>query len=145
IYTLMDFRTLRTQGTRFYKLYVDDGNNLNFYDKSPSRGKIKINQEKTLPVEITMRDTHGNASRISFKLQPSALSKEVKLHEPMKEAVDYVIKENVMVVSAQPCLADSNRATVYYRSSQETLEAEYANLSRAVYLIDLKNDIPDSI
>lgn len=145
IYTLMDFKTLRTYGTRFYKLYVDDGNSLDFYGKSPSTGKIKINSGKQSSVRITMKDTHGNASNVSFKLQPSGLSKEVKLLEPLKNAVEYDISENVMVVSAVPCLTDSNRAVIYTKSSQFTVEPDYYNAFRAVYLIDLRKQIPDSI
>ncbi len=145
IYTLMDFRTMRTHGTRFYKLYVDDGNDLNFYEKSPGPGKIKVSEEKTLPVKITMRDTYGNASNINFKLQPTALSKEAKLLEPMKEAVDFDIMENVMMVSAQPCKADSNKAIAYFKSRQQVMEPNYANASREVYLLDLREDIPDSV
>ena len=39
IYTLMDFKTMRNKGTRFYKLYIDDGNNLKFYGQSPAQVK----------------------------------------------------------------------------------------------------------
>lgn len=145
IYTLMDFKTMRTQGTRFYKLYVDDGNALNFYEKSPGSGKITVSPSKPSKVNITMKDTHGNGSTISFTLKPGAPTKDVKLLEPMKNPLEYDILENVMVVSAQPCPADSNRAALYTRSGKKKLEADYANAFRAVYLIDLRKELPDSV
>jgi hypothetical protein len=145
IYTLMDFKTFRNHGTRFYKLYVDDGNNLNFYKNSPSQGKIKIDPLKSSDVQITMKDTYGNKSHLSFSLKPTALASDVKLLEPMKNAIEYDILENVMVISAQPCLTDSNRAVVYTRTKREAIEPNYSNAFRAVYLIDLRRQIPDSV
>jgi murein DD-endopeptidase MepM/ murein hydrolase activator NlpD len=145
IYTLMDFKTLRTHGTRFYKLYVDDGNDLKFYEKSPGRGKIKVDATRTSKVRITMRDTYGNASNVTFSLKPSMLSKDVKLLEPLKNAMEYDILENVLMVSALPCLTDSNRAIVYSKSGHRSIEPDYTNAFRAVYLIDLRKDIPDSL
>lgn len=145
IYTLMDFKTLRTHGTRFYKLYVDDGNDLKFYDKSPGRGKIKIDPARASKVRITMRDTYGNTSNVSFSLKPSAPSRNAKFLEPLKNAVEYDILENVMMVSAQPCASDSNRAIVYSKAGQQTIGPDYANAFRSVYLIDLRKDIPDSV
>jgi hypothetical protein len=145
IYTLMDFKTLRTNGTRFYKLYVDDGNGLNFYEKSPGTGKIKIDPLKSSAVRVAMKDTHGNTSTIAFTLKPSPLTKEVKLLESLKNAIEYDILENVMVVSAQSCFTDSNRAVLYSRAGKKRLEPDYMNAFRAVYLIDLRKEIPDSL
>ena len=50
IYTLMDFKTMRNKGTRFYKLYVDDGNDLDFYHDSPG-----IRQNKSKPYQRICR------------------------------------------------------------------------------------------
>jgi len=145
IYTLMDFKTMRLSGNRFYKLYIDDGNDLKFYGKSPSTGKIKISGENPSTVKVTMKDTHGNSSNVSFKLKPSASTKEVKHLEPLKSELEYDVIENTMMVSTKPCAADSNRATVYSRSRQRIIEPDYSNAHRAVYLLDLRSEIPDSI
>jgi hypothetical protein len=145
ILTLMDFRTLRNSGSRFYKLYLDDGNVLNFYDKSPGNGKIKIKPGKDATVDVMLKDTYGNASQVSFKLRPSPLNREAMLLEPLKDGTEYDIHENILMVSGQPCGADSSSAVVYNRTGSRTVQADYANSNRAVYLIDLRNEIPDSI
>jgi hypothetical protein len=145
IYTLMDFKTLRTNGTRFYKLYVDDGNGLDFYGKSPGTGKIKVDPSRSSLVKVAMKDTYGNVSTISLTLKPSPLTKEVKLLEPMKKPIEYDIFENVMVVSAQTCLADSMGAVLYLPGGQRKIEPDYLNAFRSVYLIDLRKEIPDSV
>ncbi|MBT1703434.1 M23 family metallopeptidase [Chryseosolibacter indicus] len=145
IYTLMDFRSMRLNGNRFYKLYIDDGNQLNFYTNSPSTGKIKVPAGKETNVKVTMKDSYGNASNISFRLMPSPLTKEVKLLEPMKTSVEYDVVENTMMISTQPCLRDSNMATVYVRNTNRKIEPAYTNAYRAVYLIDLRKEVPDSV
>ncbi len=145
ILTVMDYKTARHHGDRFYKLFLDDGNGLNFYDKSPGDGKIKVQPGDDQNVEVTLKDTYGNASKLSFRLRPSTLTREVMLLEPMKSELEYDIDENVMMVTAKPCNADSNRAVVYTREGQRIIEPDYANVNRAVYLLDLRKEIPDSV
>jgi hypothetical protein len=145
IYTLMDFKTLRTNGNRFYKLYVDDGNNLKFYDRSPSSGKILMTPGKKSNVRITMKDSHGNSSDVTFSLLSTPITQDVRLLEPMKNAIEYDIQENVMVVSAQPCTADTIGAVVYKNGAGRNISADYLNNLRSVFLIDLRKEIPDSV
>jgi len=145
IYTLMDFKTMRNKGTRFYKLYIDDGNDLNFYDGSPGSGKIKVNTKKTSSVKIRMKDSDGNASNVMFKLKPSKPEKEVKTLEAYSGDVAYDITENTMMVVAKPCRESINKAMVYTRDGSYEIEPDYFNYNRSVYLIDLRKTIPDSI
>jgi hypothetical protein len=141
---LMDFKTFRTNNALFYKLYVDDGNILKFYDKSPSSGKIRVSDGKS-NVKITMRDSHGNMSDVSFTLLSTPLVKEAMFLETMKNPIEYDIQENVMIVSAQPCPGDSSQALMYRQGVSHPITADYFNKVRSVYLIDLRKEIPDSI
>ena len=145
ILTVMDFKTLRSDGKRFYKLFLDDGNGLNFYDRSPGDGKIRVSPGDDKDVEITLKDTYGNASKLSFRLRPSPSNKEVTLLEPLKKDLEYDIHENVLMITTQPCAADSNRAVVYTRAGKRVIEPDYANVNRAVYLLDLRKEVPDSV
>lgn len=145
ILTVMDFKTLRSDGKRFYKLFLDDGNGLNFYDRSPGDGKIRVSPGEDKDVVITLKDTYGNASNLSFRLRPSPSTKEVTLLEPLKKELEYDIHENVLMITAQPCAADSNRAVVYTRAGKRVIEPDYANVNRAVYLLDLRKEVPDSV
>jgi hypothetical protein len=144
IFTLINYKTFKSNGSLFYKLYLDDGNDLEFYSKSPGNGKIKM-RTKESSVKITMKDSYGNSSHISFRLLPSPATKNVKLLEPMKQDIDYDIFENIMQVSAVPCLTDSNRAVVYAKGKKRIIEPDYSNELRAVYLIDLRKELPDSV
>jgi len=145
ILTLMDFKTMRNNGNRFYKLFLDDGNGLNFYDQSPGDGKIRVIPGDDKDVEVTMQDSFGNSSKLSFRLRPSPATKEVTLLEPLKDEVEYDIHENVLMITTRPCQADSNRAVVYSRDRERIAEPDYYNVNRAVYLFDLRKEIPDSV
>ncbi|HET9487721.1 MAG TPA: M23 family metallopeptidase [Chryseosolibacter sp.] len=145
ILTVMDFKTLRDRGSRFYKLFLDDGNGLNFYDKSPGDGKIHVRPGDDTDVQVTLKDSYGNSSQLSFRLRPSPLNKEVPLLEPLKSELEYDIHENVLMITAKPCRADSNRAVVYTGHVQRIIRPDYANGNRAVYLLDLRKQVPDSV
>jgi murein DD-endopeptidase MepM/ murein hydrolase activator NlpD len=145
IFTVLDFKTMRSNGSRFYKLFLDDGNALNFYDKSPGDGKIRIKPGDDADVEVILKDSYGNASKMSFQLRPSRLTKEVMLLEPLKNEIEYDIHENILMITAQPCQADSNRAVIYSGNARRITGPDYSNANRAVYLFDLRKEIPDSV
>jgi hypothetical protein len=145
IYTLMDFKTMRNQGTRFYKLYIDDGNNLKFYDKSPGDGKIKIDPTRESVVEITLRDSYGNSSLVTFNIKPSPVMNEVRTLESMKVPYYADIHENTYVVNARTC-ADSTITNMIYANGKATpITPDYYNANRSVFLVDLRKTIPDSL
>lgn len=145
IYTLMDFKTMRNYGTRFYKLYIDDGNDLKFYDPSLGSGKIKIKPNKDSHVEIAMRDSDGNQSKLSFTLKSTPPVKEVKSLENYVFDIGYDISENTMMVIGKPCNASNNMATIFANGTSFEVSADYYNANRAVYLVDLRRLVPDSI
>jgi hypothetical protein len=145
IYTLMDFKTMRNFGTRFYKLYIDDGNDLQFYDPSLGSGKIKVNPSKDSKVEIAMGDSDGNKSKLTFTLKPTPAIKEVKSLENYVFDIGYDVSENTMMVISKPCPGSDNKATVYANGTSVEIEADYYNANRAVYLLDLRRLVPDSI
>ncbi|AYB33881.1 M23 family metallopeptidase [Chryseolinea soli] len=146
IYTLMDFKTMRNKGTRFYKLYIDDGNDLQYYGASPGRGMIKVDSLKESSVVIRMKDSDGNASKVSFRLRPSPLTQNViSLESYPSTELAYDITENTMLVVAKPCAESGNKANVYTKGNVQVLEPAYFNANRAVYLFDLRKGLPDSI
>lgn len=147
IYTLTSFKTMRTKGTRFYKMYIDDGNDLKFYDKSPGKGKIYISETKgrDTQVQIGMKDSYGNSSLAQFSLRPNPLVKQVVTLEPMKTDIFFDVTENVLMVVARPCSDSLKVAQVFTKGSSKDRQPDYFNLYRSVYLFDLRKEIPDSV
>lgn len=145
IYTMMDFRTMRFSGNRFYKLFIDDGNNLAFYDNSPGDGRIEINPNKESAVKITLRDSYNNKSIVSFRIMPVPAVREVTSLAPMKSGINFEYNENTLVFSTQTCADSLSTVSMYKNGKQTTLSPDYFNSDRSVYLIDLRKQMPDSV
>lgn len=145
IYTLMDFKTMRNNGTRFYKLYIDDGNNLSFYNKSPGTGKIKVRRDRMSKVNIRLKDSYNNVSEINFDIFPSELSHEVSHLEEMTTPVFMDFSENILLTTFKACADSPAKAVAYVGPNAREIEADYYNKNRAVFLTDLRETFPDSI
>jgi hypothetical protein len=145
IYTLMNYKTLKTKGTRFYKLYIDDGNVLPFYNASPSTGRLMINGTKEYKVEIRLKDSFNNTSTMSFRIKPTPVTQEVKTLPKTNVDAFYEIEENVMMVTAKPWLEGGNKATLFVHDSTYQIDPTYYGPARMVYLIDLRKQLPDSV
>lgn len=144
IYMLMDFKTMRNKGSRFYKLYVDDGNPLKFYGQSPGKGMLQVKPGDTSDIEITLKDSYGNSSKVTFKLMGSPPVKQVPTLEAMTTDISSEVSDNTLVVSARAC-TDTAKARVYSRGEVRDVAPDYGNHLRTVYLIDLRATLPDSV
>lgn len=140
IYSLIDYKAHRSQGNRFYKLYMDDMNNLGFYSASPGNGQIRIDSSKTSTVLIVLKDIYGNTSQATFRLKPSAISKEVKIPE-VTSVPAYDIQENTLSIITKTC----QTATAYVRGAATEISADYYSPGQSVFLFDLRKQIPDSV
>lgn len=145
IYTVMDFKKLQTDGNRFYRLYKEDGNNLNFYSQSPGSGKIKIPEARESNVKIIMKDHHGNTSYVRFRLRHSEPVKDLILLDVAKPELTAETEDNTLVLSIKPCSEDIQNALLYSKGTTFEMEPAYQNDLKSVYLIDLRKTLPDSI
>jgi Peptidase family M23 len=143
IYGLIDYKAHRSYGNRFYKLYIDDGNTLSFYNTSPGNGQIHLDSTNVSNVLIVLKDIYGNASRVYFRLKPVAVVKEVNLLEAATVPVAYDIQENTLSIITQPCKGVP--ATAFINGVVKDITPAYFNTGKSVYLFDLRKEIPDSI
>lgn len=145
ILTVLDFPAMRNDGNRFYKLFREDGNHLHFYNASPGDGKIRITEGDEKNVTVNLSDSYGNTSTLTFALRPSPPAPTVPLMEARRSEAEFQIHENTLKIITRPCPADSNRAILHTRLGQRIITPDYANKNAAVYLIDLRKEIPDSV
>ncbi|MCU0419429.1 MAG: M23 family metallopeptidase [Cyclobacteriaceae bacterium] len=145
ILAVMDYKTLKSKGTRFNKLYVDDGNALPFYDPSLTGGVVTVGAEPVY-FKATLTDAAGNQSRVSFRLKPTPPTKQVNTLEPMANAMETDVINNTLIVSVKPTPGDTARTiTLYEKGSMHTAHAAYYSAQRQVFLIDLRKHLPDSV
>jgi hypothetical protein len=145
IVTLLDYKTLKTNGARFNKLYKSDGNPLKFYEPNSSNGIIKVENGKK-DVSIKLQDFFGNSSHINFSLKSNPVSTKAIFLQGMSKAIESEVIENTLVVSSRVCAGQKElQATVYSKGREVTLVPAYSNNVKQVYLLDLRNEMPDSI
>lgn len=140
ILTATNFSALRESGNMFYKLYVDYGNQLPFY-QTFNRGIITINQDEPSHVQVKLSDVHGNATYLNLTLQPSRPPVAVKWLEPVNE-IQWTTDRNVWKITAPTCPVN---ALAWSGSEPQVVEAAYLNSATTVYLLDLRKPLPDSV
>lgn len=145
INTLLSFRSLRGSNSKFYKLYVDDGNVLPFYGSSPGNGRILVNGSADARVRVVSKDISGNTSTLSFVLRPSSPSRKIFIDNPLKKSPQIEILDNVLkVVTNQPY--DSNRvAVVHTRGASAHHTPAFGGTFTTTYLFDLRKGLIDSV
>ncbi len=144
ILTLMDFKTLEMKGTRFNKLYVDDGNSLKYYHPSAKRKGIEV-KDKERDVLIRLKDFNGNQSTVSFKLKPTAIAPNTPFLADATRPVDVDVQENTMRVTIKKCVKADSLITVWSKGKGEPFSPSYSGNNQNVYLLNLKTILPDSI
>jgi hypothetical protein len=142
IVTLMDYKSVKSKGVHYNKLYVEDGNPFKFYEPN-NKGSISVTSG-TRVVKIVLRDLVGNESTASFKLQFDPHTSQVSLLEYHNKPITYEIQENVMMIHARYF---SKVGTLYsfQQNKKEIINPAYFGNGHQVFLIDLKKTVPDSL
>lgn len=134
----MDYTDLRLTGRRYHKLYVDDGNFLNFYT-TRNKGILNMKADGERDIEVTMKDSYNNVSKLNFKLVGKTPDYKV-LGGMAKE--DHELMDNTLKIQL-PVQADKeNQLEIYTPQKREEAPAYIINDRMAVYLYDMKNGLP---
>ncbi len=145
ILALMDFKTLELKGSRFNKLYVDDGNRLTYYNETPRKQAIEI-KDKDVKVLIRLKDYNGNVSTIRFTLKAIPPAERTPFLGVTTLPFLSDVQENVLKVNVKTCIQQKDNAiTIWEQGKNSTAAMAYSGSNQNVYLIDLKNHLPDSI
>jgi len=144
INTLLSFRALRESNSKFYKLYIDDGNNLPFYSSSYGSGKIEMGLANEKAIKIISRDVFGNKSSLRFTLRNSEPSALLIFDNPIKQKLNAEIVDNTLRITASKAL-NTDTALIFANGTQTLLRFAYSGTYTNTFLLDLKKSMPDSI
>ncbi|NJN26415.1 MAG: M23 family metallopeptidase [Cyclobacteriaceae bacterium] len=137
---------VQTQGSsNFQKLYIDDGNELDFYTTDGKKGILSIRDTLLHHVDIVLSDVHGNESTVKFKLKGSrprvtAIKNDVNF-KPIRQQVN----NNTLVFMGKKAEHNGYFAHVYANRMTYELSSSYYVNDYSVYLWDLRIGLPDSI
>lgn len=140
IFAATNFEAFRQSGNMFYKLYIDYGNNLPFYE-AVNRGIISVKGEDPVEVQIKVSDIKGNTSTLSLTLKPSPPPIAVKWLEPVND-IGWTTERNIWKITAPTCPLN---ALAWFSGEPQVVSPAYLNSATTVYLLDLKQPLPDSV
>ena len=142
ILALMDYKTLEIKGKRFNKLYVVDGNRLEFY-KTQDDGVVAINgSDKS--IHISLKDEFGNRSNARLRLKSNPISEQTFLPSSRPVSIESDLMENLLMITSRVC-ANNERLTLFHKGIATEMAYTYKGFNQRVYLIDLQKDQPDSV
>lgn len=144
ILTVMDYKTLELKGARYNKLYIDDGNKLDYYQGVSRKSGILVTDMET-PVQIELKDFNENVSKVHFTLKPSNPIEETSLLGIMTKPYETEYHENILKLAVKSCLQDQEQIDIWQRGKSLAVKPSYKGKNQSVYLIDLRQYLPDSI
>lgn len=84
----VDFKRDRTLGIRMHKLFIDDGNTLDFYGDSPENGWFIVKDTIPIKLKIVVSDVYGNQSEKTITVIGSPEGRSVTdyiVHKPQSK------------------------------------------------------------
>lgn len=158
-------------GQRFHRAYIADGNLLNLY-KLPSnaayRGRLPLLDGKPHEVTLTLYDAYDHAAQLTFTVLPEvetrsfnpadslavqAETEPVVSDEPQAEAPTSALPsatittdENVLKLTVRNVPTTNPPVAKLFTGRTATdLPVSYVKNNLAIYLIDLRRILPDSV
>jgi hypothetical protein len=142
-----DYAIERTQGKRIQKLFQDDGNNeLPIYKPSISKGRLTINAGKTHQITIKIWDAYDNGSILNFTVNGEKSSPSITVNpNVLPVIINTEIEENTLIIKARNLKTINSLANLKFKNFTTDLAINYVKNNEAIYLWDLKKDLPDSV
>jgi hypothetical protein len=140
-----DYQTARQTGRRFVKMYVDNGNNLPFYETNDSKGILTIHTDSLHQVQLNLWDIYNNRSQVNFEIQGTAPASRIEtadFENPVK--IQCNLLDNNMVIEA-PGRDQENCAYVYSNRMRYQLDEAYQINETKIFLWDMDQGLPDSL
>lgn len=142
-YNHINFKQLKQKGLKYQKLYVDTGNELDFYKTNDTNGLLTINHQDSANLRIQMYDSYGNESVLNMII----LGKKDSTFETnysLKSEPWHTILGNTLVVYS-PVDSLEYAAQFHFTDIREYIMPSYLANGANVYLWNLLDGIPDSV
>ncbi|MDZ7897075.1 MAG: M23 family metallopeptidase [Arcicella sp.] len=142
-----DYAIERTQGNRIQKLFQDDGNNeLPIYKPAISKGKLFINDGKTHQISIKIWDAYDNGSELNFTIKGEKNTPSLSVNpNALPVLINTEIDENTLIIKARNLKSVNSLAKLKFKNTVTDLSLNYVKNNEAVYLWDLRKNLPDSV
>lgn len=137
-----NYQAQKESRRRFNKLYVDDGNTLQFYDAKVNNGFVYVAPGDVKQVKMSLKDAFGNTSNVNLILKGAVKTKAVQNDISTKKST--YVQDNTLVIF-QPKDSVKNNITLYNQTGSTISEPSYSNEKSNVYLVDLRRFLPQTV
>ena len=141
IWVHTNYETMVRYGSRYNKLYVDDGNKLRFYKTGANKGVLQFSKAGSHKVSMTLEDAYGNKSTASLKLKAG----KQKPYKGKQRSVKgpWEVRDNTLLLVGPEGF--EGMGTLYANRMRYTLNAAWQEAGQSIYLWDLRKGLPDSV
>lgn len=136
------------EGNRYHRLYLANGNQLDFYYPTKNAGWLNIVTDSLYNITLNMYDPYENKSTLKFKIKGSTPDTVLYTNNTFEvDQIAYQIQENVLKVFSNTNCLQFNNTELSLKLSDKIvgIEPNYYLEKTAVYLWDLSNGLPESI
>ncbi len=137
-YTYTNYEALANDRKRYHKLYIDDGNKLDFYSATTDNGYLTLKEGETYLVAITLTDSYGNKSNVNFVLNGS---KKLKSSKNTLRTKPWRIDGHTLTYK----IGEHDTLVFYSNGKKVAPNPTYTKGGNGIYLWDLAKSIPDSV
>ena len=141
----MDYKTAQEKGQRFVKMYIDNGNELPFYETNDNRGVLSMIQDSTHQVQIGLWDIYNNHSEVNFEITGAEPEMTLNLPDHSNPSkIKHRLMGNTLMIEA-PASSEEICAYVYSNRMRYQLDASYQINRSVVFLWPMDQGLPDSL
>ncbi|OEK01297.1 hypothetical protein BFP97_07115 [Roseivirga sp. 4D4] len=137
-----NYQAQKESRRRYNKLYVDDGNTLDFYDAKVNDGFVNASPGEIKQVSMQLQDAFGNTSKVAMTLR--GVEKKKAINTEIEPSKGSYVQDNTLMLF-QPKDSTNNNITIYKEQGSIIAEPTYQNDRTNVFLIDLRRLLPQSV
>ena len=139
-YTYINFEALAKSGQRFHKLYIDEGNKLDFYSATNDNGYLTIEEGKIYTIDITLTDTYENESKVHFIIKGKKDEAILPIKNTSIPDNSWRIDRNILMMAGTP----EDTCVIYTNGNSHTINPAFKTRESSIFLYDLTEGIADS-
>jgi len=139
-----NYKRMQEGGRRFNKLYVDEGNQLDFYQTGEYSGILKLMDPLTHALDVRLEDSYGNISQYHFPINDDSFKRSTQFKNMVAlRKSKYDIRGDVLeLISSHD--GYNCPAKIYIDGFENIQYPSYVADDTRFYLWDLRWGMPDS-
>lgn len=134
----IDYPLYKTEGIRYHKLFVDDGNIISLYPYLKNKGKLNLKKNVLQTVAITVADIAGFTYTLFFNLKAEPRNENISSTSVTYAAILYPKRNNVFQ-------QENVKVEVTPKALYDTLYFNYNRLPKSKAMLSEQHQIHDEL